>query len=122
MNRQIVKNESGFTILEILVGAFLFFLGFSILVFMLSRMMANYSIDDISTANRIAANHLETAIVEKDTLSFTAIEVDDNVKYLVEKTTQVKENLAGVTIKVSRQSKAKTLSELYYEFSIVENQ
>lgn len=121
MNDHVLKSESGFTILEVLVGAFIFFLGFSILIFLLSRMMINYSIDDISTANRIASNYMESTIVSKDTLSFTTFEVDDNVKYQIDKTAQVENNFARISIKVKRYSGTKTLSELYYEFSFIEN-
>ncbi|MEZ5359632.1 MAG: hypothetical protein R3F48_12505 [Candidatus Zixiibacteriota bacterium] len=121
MNSRGLKNDSGFTILEILVGASLFFLGFSILVFLLSRMIVNYSIDDISTANRIASNYMETTIATRDTLSFTAFEIENNVKYQVEKTTQMDNSLACISIKVKRHSRIKVLSELYYEFSTAEN-
>ncbi|MCP4553726.1 MAG: hypothetical protein GY834_17175 [Bacteroidetes bacterium] len=121
MNRELLNTEKGFTIIEVLVGAFIFMLGFSVLIFLLSRLMVNYSIDEISTANRIAQNHLEVTIATKDTIAFTKNDIVDNVKYIVENTVVVKDNMACVKVNVKRSTKEKVLSKLYYEFDLFEN-
>ncbi|MCK5126281.1 MAG: prepilin-type N-terminal cleavage/methylation domain-containing protein [candidate division Zixibacteria bacterium] len=118
MNSEILKNEQGFTIVEVLVGAFIFMLGFSVLIFMLSQLMVNYSVDEISTANRIAQNNLEMVIVSHDTISQNLVVIQSNVKYSVMKRVTVSDNLAKVNVEVKRHSKEKILCRLYYEFAI----
>ncbi len=121
MNNQLLNKENGFTIVEVLVGAFIFMLGFSVLIFMLSRLMVNYSIDEISTSSRICQNHMEMAIVSKDTNSYSIVERNENITYSVTKRVVIENNLAKVNFEVKRRMKDKVLCRLYYEFNVCEN-
>ncbi len=121
MNKINIQSEKGFTIIEVLVGAFVFMLGFSVLIFMLSRLMVNYSVNEISTANRIAKNHLEVTIAERDTVSFSTCEVVNNIKYRITKNVSCYNHIASVNIEVKRKTKDKVLCRLAYEFGISED-
>ncbi len=121
MSEKLIKSEQGFTIIEVLVGAFIFMLGFSVLIFLLSRLMVDYSVDEASTANRIAQNSLELTIASGDTISFSYSEVVDNVKYNIIRKVAVENNLACVNIEVNRETTNKVISRLYHEFYIYED-
>ncbi|MEE9441409.1 MAG: prepilin-type N-terminal cleavage/methylation domain-containing protein [candidate division Zixibacteria bacterium] len=121
MTTNIIKNQDGVTIIEVLVGAVVFMIGFSILVFMLNQMISNYSVNDLTSATRLASKSMEMTITYQDTISYDSTINVSNIDFGVKKTVQIDNDLAKIYINVARSSTKKELCSLYGEFIFRQN-
>jgi type II secretory pathway component PulJ len=118
MDRGILCRQEGFTIIEVLVSAIVFMIGFSILVFMLNQAITRYSIGDITRANNIGKSVMENSFASRDTITLDTIIVVSQVSYRLQKEVRLEDNLAAVTITVGRERLDKELCRLYGEYAI----
>jgi hypothetical protein len=118
MNTKGIQTQGGFTIIEVLMSAIIFMIGFSILVFMLNQIVANYSVRDITTANRLASTVMEKSFQFQETLSLDTVIVVTDVAYRVQKSVRVDDGLAAVTVKVMRRHQSEALCTFYGEFLV----
>lgn len=121
MTASIIKNQNGVTIIEVLVGAVVFMIGFSILVFMLNQLISNYSINDVTSATRLASKSMEMTIALQDTMSYDSTVNVSNIAFGVKKTVQIDNELAKIQIDVTRSLTKKELCSLYGEFIVRQN-
>lgn len=111
-------GQKGFTIIEVLVGATVFMLGFSLLVFMLNQMITRQSIRDITTATHLASESMERAMVFHDALPFDTTITVSGIAYRLEKNVHVDSSMAAVTVQVFRVREPKELCRMYGEFDV----
>lgn len=111
-----INSQGGFTIIEVLVGAVVFMIGFSLLVFLLNQLITRQSIRDITTATHIASETMERAIVFHDTLSVDTTMVVSGISFRLEKKVRLDSGLASVRLQVYRLHELKELCRMYGEF------
>ena len=118
MRRNILTNQSGFSIIEVLIGATVFMIGFGALVLMLNNVFAKFSIEELQVANVTSQKVMAETILAGDTIPCDSSIVCSGLRLNVKKTVIVEENLARVSVSVFRESTGKRLVKLYNEFVI----
>jgi Tfp pilus assembly protein PilV len=118
MIRQRLGSESGLTIIEVLISATVFIIGFSIMIATLANLTSRLSVDELNTASQIAEDVMITTSARMDAIDLDTTIMRGEIAYLVERWVDTSERLAKVSVTVSRKSKSRVLVELYSEFVV----
>ncbi len=113
-----LSSESGLTLLEVLIAAVIFMIGFSLLMALLNSTLLKFSTKELITASAIGKEAMLQAISTADTTSSSSTVQESGIRYRVEKAIIVSDRLAGVTITVFRQKHDKKIIQLYDEFLV----
>jgi len=116
MIRQQLRSEGGLTIIEVLISATVFIIGFSIMIATLANLTSRLSVDELTTASQIAEDVVITTSELMDTTDLDTTIIRSEIAYLVERWVDVADGLAKVSVTVSRKNKSRVLVELYSEF------
>jgi Tfp pilus assembly protein PilV len=105
----------GMTIIEVLIAATVFMIGFTIMTFLLGQIVEKYSSKDIVIANQLAQSTMNRTLITNDFTSLEKIDVVSGVSYKIERLIEIKDNLVKLRIVISRHKTNKTLVTLYDE-------
>ena len=108
-------NQRGFTIMEVLVAAAIFLLGFAFLVHLTDRIIYRDSYDDNIMALSLASKHLERVIVSDSLLTGDIAVEGDDVSYTVTGEVNSEGKLVCMRIYIKRTRIDKNLIQLYVE-------
>ncbi|MEW5994043.1 MAG: hypothetical protein AB1744_06570 [Candidatus Zixiibacteriota bacterium] len=117
-----LRKDSGFTIIEVLVGAVTFMIGFSILVALLNSTLVKFSVKEIELAGNLAQEQMLIATALADTTSYDTTVIRSDLRFAVAKRVEVGDRLARISIAVSREKTGTELIELYNEVVLPEKQ
>ncbi len=116
MKKSPLSKSSGFTIIEVLVSAVVFMIGFSILVTLLNTTLNKFSIQELEQASCIGEDFMNHTIVMKDTINLDTIINRSGIKFKVTKQIQIDNDLARISIHVFRETSGELVIDLYNEF------
>ena len=108
-----IANDSGFTLVEVLVSVVLFMIAFVTIVSLFDSTLNRISVKELRTASELAEETLNAALVGSDTTSYDSTMSANGVLFGVERTVVVSDGLKAVTVVVSREKTGKRIVELY---------
>ena len=117
-----LKNESGFTILEVMIAATVFMIGFAVMISLLDTTISRASTKELFISSSIADEMMIETILVKDTTSLDTVITQGNISYDVKKISRVHDKLVEISITVTRRNTGKKLIELHNEFILSEKQ
>ena len=117
-----LNNNSGFSIIEVLIGAVVFMIGFSLLIAMLNNVFVKFSTKEMKQASNIANEQLIATVQNKNDVNIDTTIIKSGIRYKLIQQAEIEESLAKITISVSRLKTNKELIKLYNEFIISEEQ
>lgn len=112
----VVKSESGFTIIEVLIASVIFMIGFSMLVALLNNTLLKFSTEELLAGGNVGREAMLMAVSVADTTACDTIFENSGIKFRVVRQVAVRDGLAGVQITVYRQKNSKEILRLYDEF------
>lgn len=115
MKRTILGNQSGLTIIEVLISAVVFMIGFSLLIALLNTTLVRLSTKETELANRLAEERMLLAIEHQETENLDTTITRSGLRFAVHREIQSEGNIAAVSIAIARQNRDKTIIELYNE-------
>ncbi len=115
-----LKSQKGLTIIEVLISAVVFVIGFSLLIALLSNTESRFSIKELTDADRIGHEIMVTTTTLAVTTPLDRVIVQSGQKFRVRRQSVVEDGLAGVTVTVSRVGSGKVILELYDAFQVSE--
>jgi len=110
-----IKNQSGLTIIEVLIASATFMIGFTIMAFFLGEIVSKYSSKDKIIAYNLARQYMETTLVSGDFTDLNETKTKSGVSYKIERMINKKDNLIEIRINISREKSGKLLVSLYNE-------
>jgi len=116
MKRRILASQSGLTVIEILIAAVIFMIGFSTLLMLLNSTLVKFSAKEILQADQVGAEMMASTLTEKDTVSIDTIITRPRVAFRVERRVLMSEHLAGISVTVYRERQNRKIVELYDAF------
>ena len=117
-----LKNQSGFTILEVMIAATVFMIGFAVMISLLDTTISRSSTKELFISSSIADELMIETILAKDTTSLDIVITQGNISYDVKKISRVHNKLVEINITVIRKKTGKKLIELHNEFILSEKQ
>ena len=118
MIRDVLKSQSGLTIIEILIASIIFMIGFSTLILLMNSSLVKFSARELLQADQLGDEIMAQTVTNRDTTSFDTIVTRFKVAYLVERRVTLTEKLAEVSLTVSRASQNRKILELYDAFVV----
>ena len=115
-----LKNQSGFTILEVMIAATVFMIGFAVMISLLDTTISRASTKELFISSSVADELMIESILVKDTTSFDSVITQGNISYDVKKISRIQDKLVEINITVTRRNTGKKLIELHNEFIISE--
>jgi Tfp pilus assembly protein PilV len=115
-----LRNCAGFTIVEVLVAALVFVVGFSVLVNLLNSTLIKFSTEGITEASLLAHEIMTETTATEDTTSLDTLIRGSHLSWRVNRTVCVDSKLAQVTVSVYREKRDKKMIELYNAFILSE--
>ncbi len=110
------SSQSGFTIIEVLISAVVFMIGFTTLVSLLNSTMLNFSTKELLAGSCAAQRTMLAAVSSGDTTSCDTVTENSGLKFRIVKSAVVTDRLVKVRVTASRLKKSKEVIELYDEF------
>lgn len=117
-----LKDQSGFTILEVMIAATVFMIGFAVMISLLDTTISRASTKELFISSSIADELMIETILVKDTTSLVTVITQGNISYDVKKISRVHDKLVEISITVSRRNTGRKLIELHNEFILSEKQ
>lgn len=111
-----LSNQSGLTIIEVLISAVTFMIGFSLLIALLNTTLVRLSTKETELANRLAEERMLLAIELQETDNLDTTITRSGLRFAVHREVQSVGNISAVSIAVARHNRDKTIVELYNEF------
>lgn len=115
-----LKNQSGFTILEVMIAATVFMIGFAVMISLLDTTISRASTKELFISSSIADEMMIETMHVKDTTSLDTVITQGNISYDVKKISRVHDKLIEINIIVTRKKTGKKLIELHNEFILSE--
>jgi len=115
-----VTAQRGLTIIEVLIGAVVFVIGFSILVAMMSNVSSRFSIRELNLADQLGHECMLRSVTLADTTFTDTVVTRSDIALSVRKEVTVDDGLASVQVTVTRKKTGRELLRLYDEFALVE--
>jgi Tfp pilus assembly protein PilV len=116
MTRRILASQSGLTVIEILIAAVIFMIGFSTLIMLLNSTLVKFSAKEMLQADQVSAEIMTRTLAQKDTISIDTIITRSIVTFRVERRVSIRDNLAGVSVSIYRERQNRRIVELYDAF------
>jgi len=117
-----LSNQSGLTIIEVLISAVVFMIGFSLLIALLNSTLVRLSTKETEIANRLAEERMLLSIENQETTNLDTTITRSCLKFLVYRKVESEGNIVAVSIAVARLNRDKTIIELYNEYRIYKKQ
>lgn len=117
-----LKDQSGFTILEVMIAATVFMIGFAVMISLLDTTISRASTKELFISSSIADELMIETILAKDTTSLDTVITEGNISYDVKKISRVDDKLVEIDITVIRKKTGRKLIELHNEFILSEKQ
>ncbi len=117
-----LKDQSGFTILEVMIAATVFMIGFAVMISLLDTTISRASTKELFISSSIADELMIETILVKDTTSLDTVITQGNISYDVKKISRVHDKLVEINITVIRRKTGRKLIELHNEFILSEKQ
>lgn len=113
-----LKSQEGLTIVEVLISAVVFVIGFSLLVVLLSNAVSRFSVRELVEADRVGHEVMELATTMADTTLMDTLVIRSGQKYRVERRCGIEDGLVEMIVTVSREGSGKQILELYDVFRV----
>ena len=110
-----ITDQSGLTLLEVLIASSVFMIGFTIMVFLLNQMQGRFSSKEMVLAYQLARQELEKTLASNEFESTTRTEIRSKISFLVEQKIIENDGLVSIRINVTRAKTGKQLITLYDE-------
>ena len=117
-NRVAQSRQSGFTLIEVLIAATTFLVGFTLIIALLNQTVTKLSVQELETAREIATDEMFHVLALHDSTSVVFVLKRDDLSYRVSRVTTVDSPLVAVDITVAREKTGKELISLYNAFVI----
>lgn len=117
--KKILSDNSGLTIIEVLISAVIFVIGFSLIVVMLNHTLVKFSTRDLSNGAALANEIMQRTVSLKDTTDLDSTVVRSGVSYTITRKVELQNDLVNVTITVLRTREDKELIKLHNEFILI---
>ena len=111
-------NQSGITLIEILIAAVIFMIGFSTLILLMNSTLVKFSTKELLHANLLADEIMITSIALQDSTNMDTTVVRGGVEYRVTRRASVEERLVGISVEVWRAREDRKITELYDAFAV----
>ncbi len=112
------SQQAGFTLVEVLIAAVIFMVGFSILIGLLNSSLNKFSIKEMQLANNLARSTMTSTLAMADTAFLDSVVERSNISFRVRRSVEIGDGLASVLVTVSREKNNKKIIELYNAFLI----
>jgi hypothetical protein len=106
------------TIIEVLIAAVIFMIGFSTLILLMNSTLVKFSAKDLLQADHLAHEVMITTLSVQDTTAMDTVLYKSKVAFRIQREIEIKGQLAGVSIIVYRDKQDKKIVELYDAFII----
>ena len=116
MKRSKLSNQSGLTIIEVLISAVVFMIGFSLLIALLNSTLVRLSTKETELANRLVEERMLLAIEFEEIDNLDTAITRSGLRFEVHREVQSVGNISTVSIAVARHNRDKIIIELYNEF------
>ncbi len=120
--KPILSNQSGLTLVEVLVSAIVFMLGLSIMVVMIGNATEQYSARDMILASNIGEELLQVYSSQPNEQIIDTVINRSGLAFRLTGSIYRRDELLALHLSISRVKKEKQLLELYYEFSPTKEQ
>jgi Tfp pilus assembly protein PilV len=117
----LISDESGLSLIEVLVGSLVFMVGFSILIAFLGSATEKVSTEDLALASALAERTLLDSQTERLTdgqQDFIAL--SQGKRFRVKRTVSNNAVLTSIRVEIRREKAKRTLADMYYEFQYPE--
>ena len=118
--RSILRQESGLTIIEILVSVVIFMIGFSTVIALLDSSLVKFSTRELVLADNVSDEIMTMTIAFQDTTSLDTLVTRSQLHFRVRRGIELDGSLARVILSVSRERTNKKIVELYSVFRVRE--
>jgi len=115
--RRLARNEEGFTLIEVLISAAVFMIGFSILIAVLSTSLGKISTKETNLASCIAREYMTISCISEPLHSSDTTVCRSEICLDLKRIVTDKEGLVGIRVMVNRQVTGKNLVDLYCELA-----
>jgi Tfp pilus assembly protein PilV len=109
-------GESGFTLIEVLIAATTFLVGFTLIIALLNQTVTKLSVHELETARELATDEMFRAQALHDTTSTSTVLKRDDLSYRVSRVTTVDLPFVAINVTVAREKNGKELVSLYNAF------
>ncbi len=117
--KRLLTDNSGFTIMEVLIASIVFMAGFSIMVALLSSTLAKFSSRELVLANNVAREQMISAVSIQETTALDTTVERSGMSFEFKRQITVDNGLAKVRIAISRKRTDRKLVDLYYEYKVL---
>ena len=118
--RQHIRSQRGLTIIEVLIGAVVFVIGFSILVALMSNVSSRFSIRELNLADQLGHEFMLHAMTAADTTTLDTVVIRSDIAFQVQRHVAVNSGLASMHVTVTREKTGRELLRLYDEFLLAD--
>lgn len=116
MNK-LLANQSGLTVIEVLIGSIIFLVGFSTVIALLAGMSQKASSRDLILAQTLGEQILTTTVEAPDPLRLATdtTVLAGGISFKIQRTVTLESEILKVRLQVKRRSARREILDLYYE-------
>jgi Tfp pilus assembly protein PilV len=111
-----LHNQSGMTVIEVLIAAVVFMVGFSTLILLMNSSLVKFSASELLHANNLAHESMTVSIATGDTTSIDTVITRSGIAYRLTQEVNITDDLVGLSITVYRHKQERKILELYDAF------
>ena len=115
--KRVLINSRGFTIMEVLISATVFMIGFTTLIALLSSTLSKFSTKELIVARNLACEYMNQATIELDITPIDTVITRSEMSFHVKQTINRDDNLVKLQITVTREKSEKVIVDLYNEIA-----
>lgn len=109
-------NQRGMTIIEVLVAAAVFMIGFSLLIALVSNSTAKFSTRELTFGRYLAKQAITLSQARSDTLSTDSTVQMSGLQFSVARRIELDGRLAMIRVTVTRTKTGSLLADFYSEY------
>ncbi len=109
-------DQAGMTVIEVLIAAVVFMVGFSTLILLMNSSLVKFSASELLHANNLAREVITISAAARDTTSIDTVITRSGIAYRLTRQVTVSDNLVGLSITVYRHKQERKIIELYDAF------
>ena len=113
-----LRDQSGITLIEILIAAVIFMIGFSTLILLMNSTLVKFSTRELLHTNQLANEVMATSLALRDTTAMDTTLTRGGVEYRVTRRVSVEDHLVRISVDVLRAREDRKITELYDAFAI----
>jgi Tfp pilus assembly protein PilV len=118
--RKLIAQQSGMTVIEVLIAAVIFMVGFSTLILLMNSTLVKFSAKELLQADNLAHEMMIRSLADHDTTLLDSTILRSKGAYRVTRQAIVSDGLAAISIVVYRDRQDRKIIELYNAFIIRE--